>query len=214
METIFDYQLSDQDSLLLMKATNPPINTYTRNEVIKTDSNNRMLYLVLEGNVYLCTQNTHYDVEIMACFSKGCIFPGALITYYDEICSKHFFRFAVCKTKCRIAVIDAESAVQYCVSRRSSKMTYSLLEFSYQFVTVSLAWHCHILQQKTVRDKIMAFFLSQLEYCQTEHYHLSIPYSDLSNFLQVERTALMKELKKMEVDRVIERNGRDIIFLQ
>ena len=60
----------------------------------------------------------------------------------------------------------------------------------------------------------MVFLQCQSECQQSTCIHIEMPYSDLSNFLQVDRSTLMKELAKMESEELIQKNGRYITLQQ
>ena len=204
------YHLDRKEIHDLMGKLHPAIYTYHKNEFIKNSFDNRKLYLVLEGIVYFYTQNEQYDEEIVAFFPCGHLFPGSLMTETDG----QSLHFAICKTNCKIAAIDVVEAAHYHIFHSFVGNKCCLLEFTYHFTSLFLAWHCHILQQKTVRSKIMVFLQCQSECQQSTCIHIEMPYSDLSNFLQVDRSTLMKELAKMESEELIQKNGRYITLQQ
>ena len=70
-----------------------------------------------------------------------------------------------------------------------------------------------ILSQKTIRDKILSYFriLSQNSFSKT----FTVPFSltDLADYLSVDRSAMMRELKNLIDDGVILKKGNNIKLL-
>lgn len=135
------YHLSPKEIQDLMGKLHPTVRTYHKNEFINNDFDNRKLYLVLEGIVYLYTQNELYDEEIVAFFPCGYLFPSSMVAETGG----QTFHFALCKTNCKIATIDV-AAAHYHIIRLFTGSCCCLLEFAYQFTSQFLTWHCHILQ--------------------------------------------------------------------
>ena len=73
--------------------------------------------------------------------------------------------------------------------------------------------HIDILGQRTLRSKLMSFF----EYLNTESnensFSLPLPFSDLSDYLAVDRSALMREVKKLNEENVIATDKRKVSLL-
>ena len=208
MDILHKPQLDSAEIHTLLQELRPAVLNYSKDEFIRPGGSDRKMYVVLEGSVYLCTQSERDEMEITACFFKGGLFPGTLITFYSEVDEGQMFRFALCKTKCRIAAVDMAAAAGYLFTPVCTGQKCSLLEFGYWFVSAGLARHCHVLQQKSVRDKVLAYLNCEPEYRERGGIRLEIPYSDLSNYLQSDRSSLMKELSRMVADGVIVRKGR------
>lgn len=201
------YFISDSDIHSLLNEIQPVVSVYQKKDMIGQNFfRRRKLYLLLEGKIYIYTQNEYDEQELTSCFVKGQIFSGSVLLPYDG----RSIRYGVCKAKCRIAAIDPENACRY----RLQTPSCTLLEFAYQTTVFHLEQHCHMLQQKTVRSKIMAYFQYESWSQQTQELLLKIPYSDLSNYLQVDRSTLMKELTKMAADGLILKNGKKITLLK
>ena len=68
----------------------------------------------------------------------------------------------------------------------------------------------YILQQKTIRRKLQEFFRQECAYQHSSRIELPIPFSDLSEYLAVDRTSMMKELGKMKDDGLISGNNHKL----
>ena len=66
-----------------------------------------------------------------------------------------------------------------------------------------------MLSQKTIRDKILSYFriLSQNSFSQT--FTLPFSLTDLADYLGVDRSAMMREIKTLKEDGVIKKLDKD-----
>ncbi|MCI5774063.1 MAG: Crp/Fnr family transcriptional regulator [Erysipelotrichaceae bacterium] len=60
-----------------------------------------------------------------------------------------------------------------------------------------------ILAKKTIRDRILAYFDILSKRSIIKEFELPMSYTQLSAFLGVDRSAMMRELKQLEEDRII-----------
>lgn len=73
--------------------------------------------------------------------------------------------------------------------------------------------HIHILGQHTLRQKIMAFFEYVREERKTNKFKMNISLSDAADYIGADRSAMMRELKKMTDDGLVRHKGKDIELL-
>lgn len=202
--TLDEYEIHN-----LLKNLQPHVRYHSKKDVLKQNSfKKKTLYLLLEGILYVYTQNEYYDNELTTYFAKGNLFSESILMPYDN----QTIRYIICKTDCRIAEIDLDAAYQYIIPPSESDRAISLLEFSYQSIVFRLEQHCHILQQKTVRNKIMAYLQYEADSQKNRSISLKIPYSDISSYLQTDRSCLMKELTRMVSDGLIQKSGKTVIL--
>ena len=70
--------------------------------------------------------------------------------------------------------------------------------------------HVDMLCQRTLRSKLMSFF----EYLESEEksnsFTLPLPFSDLADYLGVDRSAMMREIKKLNEEKIISNDKRKV----
>ena len=78
---------------------------------------------------------------------------------------------------------------------------------------ISLNSRVELLTKRSIRDKLLGYFtiLSTRTLCKS----FSLPFSltDLADYLSVDRSAMMRELKSLKDDGFIEKNGNTITLL-
>lgn len=76
-----------------------------------------------------------------------------------------------------------------------------------------LALRINMISKKTVRQKLMSYFEYLNEKTGSSSFETELNLSQLANYLCVDRTSLMRELRLMRDEGIIESNGRKITLL-
>lgn len=61
----------------------------------------------------------------------------------------------------------------------------------------------HLLTQKTIREKLLEYFKFLSNQSNSKRFRLPMNYTALAEYLSVDRSALMRELKYLKEDRII-----------
>lgn len=70
-----------------------------------------------------------------------------------------------------------------------------------------------ILTQKTTRDKLLEYFSIERKKTRSRIIYLPYSFSELANYLSVDRSAMMREIKYLKEDKIITVNSRKITFI-
>lgn len=73
--------------------------------------------------------------------------------------------------------------------------------------------HIAILSQKSIRNKLLAYFKITSKKRGTKILYLDLSYSNLANYLAVDRCAMARELKSLEDEGFIKKEGKRISLL-
>lgn len=71
----------------------------------------------------------------------------------------------------------------------------------------------NILTRKTTRDKLLEYFNIESKKSFSKSFKLSFNFTELSEYLSIDRSAMMREIKKLKDDKIIESNGNRIRLL-
>lgn len=71
----------------------------------------------------------------------------------------------------------------------------------------------NILTLKTTREKLIEFFNRESRKAFSKSFYLPFNLTELAEYLSIDRSAMMRELKKLKDDRIIECSGRKIKLL-
>lgn len=208
MEQESRYFLNSQDLDFIVKTLNPTIKKYNRGELLcKKNSSEKNFFLILGGTVYLAVENEFEGRQILEYFVKGQILcQDMLIQPNNGSC------YAIAKYPCTAALISPEKIEEYRQTHQDTALDY-LPVFIWRSSVAVTQQHCHILQQKNIRNKLLTFLYCQTRRQNTFTVSLPLPYSDLADYLTVDRSALMKEISRLCSEGIIEKGSHQITLL-
>jgi len=151
------------------------------------------LCLLTKGTAYLCVENENGDRQLLDFFTKGHIMCHEMLPAAG---GSHSFIYA--KYPCCVAYLSSEQQPQQSLSGL------------YRALLLARNEHCHMLQQKTTRGKLLAFLHYQSARQQSAIVHVPIPYSDLADYLTIDRSSLMTELRRMDAEGLIKKKRHEI----
>ncbi len=200
--------LSTQELDFIVKTLNPTIKKYNRGELLyKKNSKERRLFFLLSGTAYLEVENEFEGKQILEYFVKGQVLcHDMMIQPNNGSC------YAVAKYPCTIALVSIDKIEKYRQTHQDTVLDY-LPVFIFKSSVAIMQQHCHILQQKTIRNKLLTFLYCQAGRQNTFTVRLPIPYSDLADYLTVDRSALMKEISRLCAEGIIEKKSHQITLL-
>lgn len=77
----------------------------------------------------------------------------------------------------------------------------------------SLSMHVNVLSQRSLREKILTYLKYQeLSFGESESFEIPMSLVALANYLSVDRSAMMREIKKMNQDGLIISDGRKFMI--
>lgn len=201
-------KLSKSDIIGLRECFAPIEREYAKGDIITICSqDDDKIGIVTEGIAYLITNNSDDQRRILDFYERGNIFGRYFLPPSDN---KLFYVTA--KTACKIDFVDYSKMIR-CCSNSCIKHAEAINHMITSTAEKSLM-HIDILGQRTLRSKLMTFF----EYLSTQNksnsFKVELPFSDLADYLAVDRSAMMREIKKLNVDGIIKSDKKKITLLQ
>ena len=111
----------------------------------------------------------------------------------------------------RVMFIDYAHVIKRCENacRHHSQLVSNLLQMI-ALQSRQQVQRIYVLSRTTTRKKIMAYMESLAEEQQSSSVRLPLSYTDLAGYLSVDRSAMTRELKSLEKEGVLEKDGRNI----
>lgn len=198
------YQLTTRDINSLINRFKPKIKNYAKKESIKTGTKYQdKLCLVTDGMIYLCIENDDFERSIIKIFTVGDIFSHSMILPDEQGVS-----YFIAKKKSSVAYFDRNKLIKYLIN--DSEHAYKLFGIVHSQLEQETFSHNYILQQKTIKSKLICYFRYESIKQQSKHINIPIPYSDLAEYIGADRSSLMKELSRMKEDNLIAGDKRSI----
>ncbi len=184
--------------------------TFSKDQVITSYIAKRNQFcILLDGDADLVRYDLNGNRTIVEHFSKNDTFGEVFyhITINNEL-------LVEARKKCTVLFYNYDDIHTKCTSncKFHSVLSEDLPELILNKVT-SLNMRIELLTKRSTRDKLLSYltFLSSINFSNK----LVLPFSltDLADYLSVDRSAMMRELKLLKDDGLIEKNGNVITLL-
>lgn len=183
---------------------------FLKNEVITTYIQKRnQLCILLDGHADLVRYDLNGNRTIVERFSKSSLFGEVFykVTTNNELlveakssCTVLFYIYDELKNKCNKSCNFHETLSEYLPELILNKIT-------------ELNTRIELLTQKTTRDKLLMYFSLISTRKLSKTFELPLSLTDLADYLNVDRSAMMRELKLLKEDKMVDKIGNRIILL-
>lgn len=184
--------------------------SFTRGETITTyiEKRNQMCVL-LKGEADLIRYDFNGNKTIIGHFSDNDLFGEV---FYPANTNNELFVYA--KTDCEILFFIYDNILQKCKTNCSFHKEFSQkLHILIMNQMVNLNTRIELLTKKNTRDKLLSYFdiLSAQNLSKT--FSLPFSFTDLADYLSVDRSAMMRELSYLRDEGFIDKKGKKITLL-
>ena len=117
----------------------------------------------------------------------------------------------VCEKKCEVLFIDHDCVVKRCpkACAHHSTLVDNLLHIMTERVQ-NLRTHLGVLSQRSLRTKLLTYFRMLSKQSGSSSFTLPFTLADLADYLYVDRSAMLREMKKLREEGFISSQGRKI----
>ncbi len=179
---------------------------YAKGETITSYIEKRkQIFIMLSGEASLIRYDEKGTKDIVDFFREGSVFGEA---FYNVYLSSELS--VVATKKCSCLTIMYEDIIKKCDSRCKyhEELNSTLLNLLFENTT-HLNSRIEVISKRTIREKLHIYF----ETLSIESYSnkVKLPFSltDLADFLSVNRSAMMRELKALEDDQIIQKISKN-----
>ena len=183
---------------------------FGKNEVVTTYIKNRnQLCILLDGHADLVRYDLNGNRTIVEHFSKNSLFGEVFytITTNNEL-------LVEAKSNCTVLFYTYDDIFHKC--RNNCKFHQTLSENLPQLIlnkVTDLNMRIELLTKRSTRDKLLGYFSLLSTRNLSKSFELPFSLTDLADYLSVDRSAMMRELKLLKEDGFIEKIGNRIILL-
>lgn len=162
--------------------------------------------LILSGRavLYCCDEaGNQYLIDEL---KKDAVFGEPFLLPAD---SQHYYVNAEEET--RVMFIDYEHVIKRCENacHHHSQMVSNLLQMT-ALQSRQQMNRIYVLSRSTTREKILAYLNSLSAETHSQDLRLPMSYTALAQYLSVDRSAMTRELKFLEKEGVLKKEGRNI----
>lgn len=181
---------------------------YKSNQTIAYSIGNREIIGIIEkGDANLVRFDYDGKRTILEEMSEGDIFSDLFISYDSSEVS------VISTTNCKVTFIEYNELVE---EAKSSKTAIILLNNLIGLMSQKLVKRnerIELLTTRSTRNKLLKYFELQSRKHNSKSFNLRYSYTDLADYLSVDRSAMMRELKNLKDDKLITDTNKKITIL-
>lgn len=184
--------------------------TFSKNQVVTSYIKKRNQFCILiKGNADLVRYDLNGNRTIVEHLSENDIFGevfysvttnNELLVEAKENCEVLFYLYDDIHNKCKTNCKFHQTLVEFLPELILNKIT-------------NLNMRLELLTKRSTRDKLVDYFNLLSNKSLSRSFSLPFSLTDLADYLSVDRSAMMRELKLLKEDGIIEKNGNRIELL-
>ena len=167
-----------------------------------------LIGILEEGSVQIRRTDYNGNVIIISNLKSGDIFS----TKFSLLDNSEYD--IVAKEKTNIIFIDYDYILKPTQKKTMyhQKFLINLISIMGEFI-YNQNKRINILTRKTTREKLLEFFQNESKKYLSKTFKLPFNLTELAEYLSIDRSAMMREIKHLNEDRIIESNGKKITML-
>ena len=121
----------------------------------------------------------------------------------------------ICTKSCKIQFIDYAHLIKRCPN--ACNFHSLLVSNALQLISrkaIALSEHLEILSQRTTKEKLLCYFEKLAQEQHSNSFTLPFSLSTLADYLSVDRSAMMRELKKLKADGIIKSDRKTFTLVE
>ena len=203
-ENINDKNIEKLKRILKANTIKYPKNVNVLSNVKRDD----FIALVDTGTVQLERSDYDGNTTIIDTISQGEIFGSLTSAIKNEEVS------CITKEETQITFIEYNQITNDEIIKTDSYILFikNLIKLLSEQVSIKNS-RIELLTQKTTRDKLLEYFNIMSTKSGSRTIHLPFNFSDLANYLAIDRSAMTREINYLKEEGFIKTNGRKITLL-
>lgn len=201
-------KIGEEDKALLLKSLEASTIYLDKNEMISSTIRMNSVYgIVIEGYVQIIKTDYYGNKIIIEELYKNAVFGSNISFSISEECE------IIAKEESVIIIFDSYAIYNlYNENDICRQFILNLIEIFTNIITKRNE-RIRILTNKTIRNKLLEYFDILSKKSGSRIIHLPFSYTDMADYLAVDRSAMSREMKKLKDEKIIEVKSRRITLL-
>ena len=204
VKSIFE-GIEEEDIKKMLKCFDAKTRTFKKDRTIVTNIINiKMIGIILEGTANVERYDYNGNRSIIEKLEKNSVFGEVFSRLGSDIS-------VIATSDCEVLFIEYEYLIKRCKKGciYHSILTNNVLQLLSKKI-VDLNKRLEILSKRTIRDKLLSYFELLANNNPKRSFNLPFTYTDLADYLSIDRSAMMREIKNLKEEGFIETNGKKI----
>ena len=195
--------LADIDKMI--SCFNAQKKSFIKDDIILSDMvNNNLVGIMLSGNASMIRDDYNGNRTLLENLEYNSIF-GKYFSYLDNEVS------IVANTDCEVLFIEYNHLIKRCNKNClcHELITNNVLELLSRKI-VELNERIEILSKRTIKEKVLSYLDLLARKKGKNSFYLPLSYTELANYLSIDRSAMMREIKKLKEEGLITNDGKKL----
>ena len=197
-----DLNITEFTQQLQNSNLNIQIKSIKKNDIITTYIKNRNQICILKkGNADIIRYDKNGNKTIIETLKSNDVFGEVffLIKTNSEL-------FVIAKTNCEVMFFLYNDSLKHSNNFNTNLLNLFLNRTIKQNIRIEL------LTKRSIREKLLSYFsFLSIEYNKKD-FTLPLSYTDLADYLSIDRSAMMREIQHLQKENIIIKNGYNIVL--
>lgn len=206
---VFD-GISEEELRLMMVCFQAQVREYKENDIISLYSDNKeRIGVILEGEADMIKYDQDGYRNIIEHLSRQDLFGHIFFAPYDDSDVDILF-----SSKSRVVFFDYSHLIKRCENScaHHSILVGNVLQI-FSNKTRQLHSRIDTLSQRSIRNKLLNYFQQRAYANGSDSFTLPFSLTAMADYLFIDRSAMLREMKKMREEMIIESKGKRITLL-
>lgn len=204
--TIFN-NIDNNDIERMLKCFDAKKIEYKRERtIISNVVNTNTVGIILSGTANMIRYDYNGSRTIIEKLEKDSVF-GEVFSYLGNDIS------VVATSDCEILFIDYNNLIHRCRKSCASHaiLTDNILKLLSKKL-IELNGRLEVLSKRTIREKLLGYFNLMVKGKANRLFYLPFSYTELADYLAIDRSAMMREIKNLKEEGIVNITGKKIVL--
>lgn len=164
--------------------------------------------IIIKGSANLIKYDINGNIVILDTLEENDVF-GSIFSYNNEENS------VITTSDSKILFINYSNLLDLCIKKENNynNLINNIFYILNEKIT-SLNNRIDLLTKRSIRDKLLSYFEYECNKKASNSFNLPFSYTSLANFLAVDRSAMMREIKSLKEDGFVITNKKRITIVR
>ena len=203
------YNISEKNREKLLTYLEAVTYKYAKNKrILNNLISNNFICIILKGSIEITRIDVEGNKRLIDSYETNNLFCSLSYSFKNEETE------ITTKEETKVIIIDFNSIINMNENKLSIYNTFlKNLTIILSKIIVKSNERIEVLSNKSIRDKLLDYFKIQSKKNNSKVIYLPVSYTELADYLAVNRSALSREIKNLKEDGLIETRGRRIKLL-
>lgn len=172
--------------------------------ILSNVANTTQVGIITKGSAIIIRYNYNGSRTIIEKLSQGDVFGSFSASYSEEL-------YVISTDESDITLFDYSKLINRCKKNceHHNRLVDNMLQILSKKLTIKNE-RIEVLTKKTIRDKLLTYFNILAKKQITKVITIPFTLTDLADYLSIDRSAMMREIKNLKEEGLIDSKGKKI----